>query len=338
MRSPEFEINDAGQMRSGDDIDFNADIQLRDTKPNKYVRFFNFGTSTQSGFNFGGIRQYLRFGENASATLHNFMRVSAGATVAVGSISDDLTRGGPLMRTPNSYQFTAALNSRANVPTTWSIRGTHQHDDFGGWNWSAATTLTVRPTSRWQASIDPTYSYVVDPRQYVGTRAGGTAATYGSRYIFSFIERSTLSARLRLNYAFTPNFTAEGYMEPFTSSGRYYDFGELSAAKGRTQRVYGATGTSTSIVKNANGTTVVTDTSGTFTLPALDFKRLSFRSNVVLRWEWLPGSTAFLIWQQSRAQQDPTGRLVRFGDLGRATQAAGDNFLVAKISYLFGVR
>ncbi|MEO7362383.1 MAG: DUF5916 domain-containing protein, partial [Gemmatimonadaceae bacterium] len=114
MRSPEFEINDAGQMRSGDDIDFNADIQLRDTKPNKYVRFFNFGTSTQSGFNFGGIRQYLRFGENASATLHNFMRVSAGATVAVGSISDDLTRGGPLMRTPNSYQFNAALNSRAN--------------------------------------------------------------------------------------------------------------------------------------------------------------------------------------------------------------------------------
>ncbi|MEO7998495.1 MAG: DUF5916 domain-containing protein, partial [Gemmatimonadaceae bacterium] len=39
MRSPEFEINDAGQMRSGDDIDFNADVQLRDTKPNKYVRF-----------------------------------------------------------------------------------------------------------------------------------------------------------------------------------------------------------------------------------------------------------------------------------------------------------
>lgn len=338
MRSPEFEINDAGQMRSGDDVDFNADIQLRDTKPNKYVRFYNFGTSTQSGWNFGGIRQYLRFGENASATLHNFMRVSAGATVAIGSISDDLTRGGPLMRTPNSYLFTAALNSRANVPTTWSIRGTHQHDDFGGWNWSAATTLTVRPASRWQASVDPTYSYVVDPRQYVGTRAGGGAATYGSRYIFSFIERSTLSARFRLNYAFTPNFTAEGYTEPFTSSGRYYDFGELSAARSRVQRVYGAAGTGTSIMRNTDGTSSITDGASTFTLPALDFNRLSFRSNLVLRWEWLPGSTAFLIWQQSRAQQDATGRLVRVGDLGDATQAPGDNFLVAKISYLFGVR
>ena len=338
MRSPEFEINDVGQMRSGDDIDFNADVQLRDTKPNKYVRLYNFGTATQSGWNFGGIRQYLRFSENASATLHNFMRVAAGATLAVGSTSDDLTRGGPLMRTPNSYLFTASLNSRGNVPTTWSIRGTHQHDDFGGWNWSAATTLTVRPASRWQASVDPTYSRVVDPRQYVGTRAGGSVATYGSRYIFSFIERSTLSARFRLNYAFTPNFTAEGYAEPFTASGRYYDFGELSAARSRVQRVYGAEGTGTSIVRNANGTRTVTDGASTFALSALDFNRLSFRSNLVLRWEWLPGSTAFLIWQQSRAGQDATGRLIRLHDLGNVVQAPGDNFLVAKISYLLGVR
>ncbi len=338
MRSPEFEINDVGQMRSADDIDFNADIQLRDTKPNKYVRFYNFGTATQTGFNFGGIRQYLRFSENASATLHNFMRVALGVTKAVGSLSDDLTRGGPLMRTPGSYLFTASLNSRGNVPTTWSIRGTQQHDEFGGWNWSAATTLTVRPASRWQASIDPTYSRIVDPRQYVGTRAGGSPATYGSRYIFSYIERSTLSARFRLNYAFTPNFTAEGYAEPFTASGRYYDFGELSAARSGVQRVYGATETGTSIVRNDNGTSTVTDGASTFNLPALDFNRLSFRSNLVLRWEWLPGSTAFLIWQQSRAGSDATGRLIQLHDLSNAIQARGDNFLVAKISYLFGVR
>ncbi|MEQ1693662.1 MAG: DUF5916 domain-containing protein, partial [Gemmatimonas sp.] len=110
-RTPGFEINDAGQMRSGDDVDFNADIQLRDTKPNKYVRFYNFGTSTQAGWNYGGIRQYMRFGENASATLHNFWRLSVGATLFVGSQSDDLTRGGPLMATANGYQLTAGINS-----------------------------------------------------------------------------------------------------------------------------------------------------------------------------------------------------------------------------------
>src|SRR5207253_8575073 len=66
---------------------------------------------------------------------------------------------------------------------------------------------------------------------------GGSAATFGQRYIFSFIERSTLSARFRLNYAVTPNFTLEGYAEPFAASGRFYDFGELPAPRGRSLRV-----------------------------------------------------------------------------------------------------
>lgn len=337
-RTPGFEINDAGQMRSGDDIDFNADIQLRDTKPNKYVRFFNFGTATQAGWNYGGVRQYLRFSENASATLHNFWRVGAGATVIVGSFSDDLTRGGPLMATPNAYQLTASLNSRANIPTTWSARTTYLHDEFGGHSASVATTLTVRPASRWQASVDPTYSRLTDARQYVTTRAGGSGATYGQRYIFSYIERSTLSARFRVNYAFTPNFTVEAYAEPFAASGRFFDFGELSAAKSKIQRVYGAAGTGTTITRDTTGATLVRDGATSFTIPNLDFNRRSFRSNLVLRWEWLPGSTAFLIWQQSRQGSDPVGRLIGGRDLLDATKSAGDHFLVMKLSYLFGVR
>ena len=338
MRSPEFEINDAGQMRSGDDIDFNADIQLRDTKPNTYVRLFNFGTSTQAGWNFGGIRQYFRIGENASATLHNFMRVNVGATRIFGSQSDDLTRGGPLIGTANAYQLTASLNSRANVPTTWSLRGTYLNDEFGGWTGSGGATLTIRPSSRWQASVDPTYSRLVDSRQYVSTRAGLAPKTYGQRYIFAYIERSTLSARFRLNYAFTPNFTVEGYAEPFTSSGRYFNFGELAAARSKEMRQYGAAGTGTTLTRDSTGVRTVVDGTQSITIPQLDFNRLSFRSNVVLRWEWLPGSTAFLIWQQSRAETNASGRLIAPRDLADAASAPGDHFLVAKISYLFGVR
>ncbi|MEO7520314.1 MAG: DUF5916 domain-containing protein [Gemmatimonas sp.] len=337
-RSPGFDINDAGQMRSGDDIDFNADVQLRDTKPNRYVRVFNFGTAMQAGWNYGRIRQYLRFSENASTTLHNFLRLNAGATLIRGSQSDDLTRGGPLTGTANGYQLTSSINSRANVPTTWSLRGTYLHDEFGGWSGSGAATLTVRPASQWQASVDPTYSRVVDPRQYISTRSGGRTETFGQRYIFSFIERSTLSARFRLNYAFTPNFTVEGYAEPFAASGRFYEFGELMAPRSKRMRVYGASGTGTTVVRDSTGARRITDGTDAFMLPNLDFNRLSFRSNLVLRWEWLPGSTAFLIWQQSRQQSDAAGRLIVPRDLLDATGSQGDNFLVAKVSYWFGVR
>ncbi|MGH7467448.1 MAG: hypothetical protein ACRENP_05625 [Longimicrobiales bacterium] len=67
-RSPGFDINDAGQMRSGDDIDFNADIQLRDTKPNELVRYVQFGTSTFAGWSYGGPTPILaRFRERPGA-------------------------------------------------------------------------------------------------------------------------------------------------------------------------------------------------------------------------------------------------------------------------------
>jgi hypothetical protein len=337
FRSPDFDINDAGQMRSGDDIDMNADFQLRDTKPNKYVRYFQFGTSTQAGWNFGGIQQYLRFNENVQFTLHSFWRITGRVGVQRRSLSDDLTRGGPLMGTPNAWVYTAQVTSRPNVPTIWNARTEYFTDEFGGWRWDASTGLSVRPASRWQASVDPTYSHSVDGRQYVATKTGGSQTTYGNRYVFAFIERSTLSARFRLNYAFTPNFTVEAYAEPFAASGRFYDFGELPAPRSRALRTYGAPGTGTTITKDSAGVSTVTDGVSSFTIPQLDFNRLSFRSNLVLRWEWLPGSTAFLVWQQARQDQTAAGQLIGPRDVWNSTHAAGDNYFVFKISYWLGV-
>ena len=336
-RSPEFDINDAGQMRSGDDIDFNADIQLRDTKPNKYVRYFQFGTSAVAGWNYGRIQQYLRLNQTAQFTLHNFIRLNGRVTLHRRSQSDDLTRGGPLMGTPNAYAVLAQVTSRPNVPTTWTARTEYFDDEFGGWRWDASMGLSVRPASQWQASVDPTYSRAVDPRQYVMTRANGSAATYGNRYIFAYIERSTLSARFRLNYAFTPNFTVEAYAEPFAASGDYYDFGELPEPESRSLRVYGGPGTGTTITTGPDGESTVTDGATTFTIPPLDFNRLSFRSNLVLRWEWLPGSTAYFIWQQNRFDETGAGGLIGPNDLWSATQSGGDNFFVVKVSYWLGV-
>ena len=331
-RSPQFDINDAGQMRSGDDIDFNADVQLRDTKPHRYFRYIQFGTSTQAGWNFGGIRQYWRVGESGQVTFHNFWRLTSTGRLQLRALSDDQTRGGPLMGTPSAFTVNAQLTSRPNVPTTWNVRTEYFDDEFGGWRWDLSSGISTRPGPQWQASVDPTYSRSVDGRQYVMTRTGGSAATFGNRYIFAFIERSTLSARFRLNYALSPAFTVEGYAEPFAASGRYYNFGELPAPRSSDLRVYAGAAT-----REQNGSTTVRDGTSTFSIPALDFDRLSFRSNLVLRWEWRPGSTAFLIWQQRRQDSNALGQLISPSDLWDATRATGDNFFAVKISYWMGV-
>ena len=179
--------------------------------------------------------------------------------------------------------------------------------------------------------MDPSYQLVNDPRQYVTTQTGGSARTFGGRYIFALIDRSTLSTRLRLNYAFSPQLTVEGYAEPFVASGRYSEFGELSTARSRALRRYGSDGTF--IASDSLGNRTVTDGSQSFVIANRDFLVRSFRSNVVLRWEWNPGSTLFLVWQQNRRAAETLGDHVRFSNLWETTRAAGDNFVSVKVSY-----
>ena len=232
-RSPGFEINDIGRMQTADDIDFNADFGLRNSKPHTSYRFYSLNLATRSGWNFGGIRQYSNAGLSTSLTFNNFKRASLNVNYNFRSQSDVLTRGGPLMGTPNSVSISSGLNSRPNVPVTWSVNASGARDELGGWSSTARSTLSVRPGARWQASVDPTYTRSADARQYVTTKSGGPTATFGNRYTFAFVERSQLSARFRLNYAVTPNFTVEAYAEPFAASGKYSKFGELSAARSR---------------------------------------------------------------------------------------------------------
>jgi len=60
---------------------------------------------------------------------------------------------------------------------------------------------------------------------------------------------------------------------------------------------------------------------------------LSLRTNMVLRWEWNPGSALFLVWQQNRRASELTGRPVDMRSMWLTTRAAGDNFFSIKATY-----
>jgi hypothetical protein len=76
----------------------------------------------------------------------------------------------------------------------------------------------------------------------------------------------------------------------------------------------------------------------TYTLRNRDFNTLSFRSNVVLRWEWRPGSTLYLVWQQDRTSSEAIGALVSPVDMFRSFTAPGRNIFVIKSSFWVPVK
>lgn len=335
--SPGFELNDLGRMQSTDDIEYNADLQVRETVPGKHWQSWQLGFETRGARTYGGIHQGNQWAQNSRITLKNFWNLNLRSSIDLATLDDALTRGGPLMGKPREFKQEVRLNNAFGAQTFWRVNVGYGVDEFDTWRVNAGGQVTLRPTSRISFSAEPTVQQGTDPRQYVTRITGGTR-TYGTRYVFGVIDRTTLSTKLRLNYTFSPNLTLEGYAEPFAATGHYTDMGELEAPRSRQLRFYGTDGTTVQI--DSAGVRTIRDGASTFTISNRDFHVLSFRSNVVMRWEWSPGSTLFVVWQQNRRTSDAYRQALQPRELLQTTRAAGDNLLSVKLSYwlpvLFG--
>jgi hypothetical protein len=330
--SPEFEINDAGRLGSADDIDQWAWLRYRENEPGKLFQDWWMYAGTYNGWNFGGVRQYTGLDLEARATFKNFWGTWMQFEYWPETLNDNLTRGGPLMGRAANWNVAADLWSSGKGKTTWSSWGGYWENTQDAWEYWLGGRVTFRPGSRWELSLSPRWSHSVNSRQYIDTQSGNNPLTYNERYIFSYIERSQLRTQLRLNFAFTPDMTLEMYAEPFAASGRYYDFGELSAARSAELRTYGdAPGTSIDEVED--GVYKVTDGQDSFTFEQSNFNVLSFRSNLVLRWEWKPGSTLFFVWQTNRADDTSEGSVVKPRSMLDSLEAEGANFFAIKLTY-----
>ena len=68
-----------------------------------------------------------------------------------------------------------------------------------------------------------------------------------------------------------------------------------------------------------------------------DFNFKQFRSNAVLRWEYRPGSTLFVVWNSAREEESEDGSFHLVDDVGTLFGREGSNTLLVKLSYWFGL-
>jgi hypothetical protein len=335
QEGPGYEPNDIGSLGSTDDRGVIGNLIYRETDPGRFYRSWLVGATTVNEWTAGGERTGNWIYPYANVQLPNFWTVGVDGNVMLGGLNDALTRGGPLMQPPYGRGLALWVNGNPGSRTQWEVYVDYSSNDRGGSRIGIDPSLSLRPGDRWELSVDPRWSKWEEARQFIQSRAGGSPATFGRRYVFAHVDRDEVSARLRLNYTFTPDFTLETYVEPFASSGRFHSFGELRAARSGDLLTYGTEGTA--IVRNADGSQTVSAGGESFIIAPRDFNVRSLRSNLVLRWEWRPGSTAYLVWQQdgsaSRALES-----VGPGDLLDAFDVTPDHFLALKLSFWMPVR
>jgi hypothetical protein len=151
----------------------------------------------------------------------------------------------------------------------------------------------------------------------------------------------TLSVDTRLGVTFTPTLTLELFAQPFIASGDYSNFKEFVAPRTVEKTVYDAG--QLRAIRSAAGRDSVylldvdrdPDT-GSVQFASPDFNLRSLRGNAVLRWEYRPGSTLFVVWQQQRSGTDTFGDFGLARDAGELFRDRPDNVFLVKASYWLG--
>ena len=138
-------------------------------------------------------------------------------------------------------------------------------------------------------------------------------------------------ALLRFDYAFTRDLTVELYARPFISAAQYDEFKQVADPMASdygdryvdlvTERVAGG---SLSDVDRDGTTEFIND-------PNFNFKQ--FRSNAVLRWEFRPGSTLFVVWSHGRQHSDQTGEFYFGENVSTLFEEPADDILMVKFNY-----
>lgn len=295
--SPKFELNDIGFLGSADKIEHGFWMYYKIGKPFSVFRRMRFNYSYFTNFDFSGMNRFVNMGTNAHTTFNNFWGIGTGVNTNFNNNSTSALRGGPtLFFDPNfSHWMYVETDSRKKVRMFMNIFHAYGKNNTSKNN-GYELSLTYRPARTVEIRVSPEFNRNRRSVQFVDN----LELPDGVRYLNSSIEQKTFSTSFRVNYTILPNLTIQYYGEPFISKGKYFNFKKVAnpQAKDINERMelfdhitYHEEGNYYAIDENNDG---ITD----FDISNPDFVYMQFRSNLVARWEYIPGSELFLVWSQ----------------------------------------
>jgi hypothetical protein len=334
---PGFEANDLGFQSSASRRALSTLIGYKEDRPHKLVRNWNLIPFTNHAWNFDGDRTFGSFGLIANLTFANFWSLFLRHDYGPTAWDDRLTRGGPVVVYPSQEDVVVEVASDSRKTMRLDANAFYAWDGAGGTFGQYSVSLSLRPAPAARVSVGPSLTRN-DPRaQYVTTVADTFArATYDARYVFATLHQTEVSLVTRVDWTFTPRLSFQLFLQPLISAADFRDLKELAAPRTFDFTVYGRD--RGVVVPTAAGDTIDPGDGGPkFFVDNQDFNFRSLRANAVLRWEWRPGSTLFVVWQQARQQSAGIGDF-RFGrDFDALVHAPADNILAVKINYWIGL-
>lgn len=333
-RSPELELNDIGFLRQADDMKQYFNINYQILKPVGNFRNINANLEQFTTYDFDGNYNRMQYKFNFNATFKNNSWISTGFMHKPRIYINTILRGGPRFRFSRENANWGFVGSNTQKKFKFRMGYVYSHAKQNNFSlFRIESGFSYQPTNALNISFNPEYSKNPNKTQYVTTSDFNGIA----RYINAEIDQQVLSASMRINYAINPDLTIQYYGQPFVFRGRYKNFNYITnpVADDLYDRFHLYNDQQISFDGSSYLIDEDTDGNTDYTVGNPDLSFVEFRSNLVLRWEYIPGSEIFLVWSQGNTGlQDPTDTLFKSLNNQLFREKAENTFLI-KMTYRF---
>jgi len=338
--SPGFDVNDVGFLSRTGLINMHLGGGRTWSKPGKLFRYAETGGALFRNYDWDGNINWSGGFNFGYVQLHNYYWFNWNVAYNPWTVDNRRTRGGPLLLMPPGYQFGLDLGSDSRKSLTLNGGAFTYFRSSQDVEWSTYVNMQYRPAPNVSVSVGPNLYKQTQPYQYITAipdSTGGAPNTFNTHYVFGGLSQTELSAAIRLNWTYSPTLSLQLYAQPLISAGRYDYYRELARPRSASFIRYGRdNGSTIAYVDSTNSYTVDPDGPGpaqpmSFGNQSFNFK--SLRGNAVLRWEYMPGSTLYFVWTQSRSAADDNGDFRLGPSMRGMLRAPAENIFMIKATY-----
>ncbi len=331
-RSPGLDLNDLGFMQISDIFHQMNSISYFVVQPVSVFRTYSVGIDQSNEWNYKMDYLASSGGLNIRLEFNNLWAISNSVEYQTQTLDPQILRGGYAMLIPakwtNDFYFRTDPSQKIFFELNGSIAiSQNQNSRFYG----IQPGISFLPLNTLKFSISAHYSSNRDNLQYIDTKTVGGI----DKYILGMLNQHTLALTFRIDYNITPEISIQYYGSPFASAGKFSNFKIITNPKAadyynRFEIIAPALNGSDYEVSEGEGLV-------NYSFENPDFNFSQFRSNLVLRWEYLPGSQIYLVWANEMTYNVTPGYNSLNNTMNMLRSAFPNNIFLVKFNYWFTI-
>jgi hypothetical protein len=332
-RSPGLDLNDMGFMQTTDIIEQENAISYFVNQPVSIFRTYSIGIEQFNNWDFG--MNHVSSGGASSIYLEflNKWAISTSVNFTSQALDTRILRGGYAMLVPAVWSHSFYVRTDPSEKIYFDIStNVSLSENQSTRKFSIQPGISVMPMNTLKISMSVNSSSKIDHLQYIDMKSVNNV----QRYLLGTIDQHTLGATFRIDYNITPELSIQYYGSPFATVGKYSEFKSVTNPKAAQ---YSNRYSILNPILNDNNYEISENNNSqvdyTFWNP--DFNFSQFRSNLVFRWEYRPGSQIYFVWSQDRTNYIMPGNNSIYDAIGDVESLYPNNIFLMKFNYWFSI-